>query len=93
LKQPAAGGGAEPRSSSVHPPRSAGAYHASATIEPSAFQDLAEVLPDLLKITAGMPLKFNLSVTLGDGQEVGSSTLDTVNQLLGEVSADLRLAR
>jgi hypothetical protein len=46
---------------------------ATATLEPSALQDLVEVLPDLLKIAAGVPLQLRLAVTLGDGQEIGPS--------------------
>jgi hypothetical protein len=37
------------------------------------------------------PLQFRLSVTLGDGQEVGTETIASVNKLLEEVSADLCL--
>jgi hypothetical protein len=92
LKQPAASGAAEPKPAGGYVTRPAGVYHASAALEPSAFQDLAEALPDLLKITAGLPLKFSLSVTLGDGQEIEPATVDSVNQLLEQVNAELRLA-
>jgi hypothetical protein len=68
LVQPAAGGSAAEPPSGGYTPRPQGAYHGSAALEPSAFQDLVEVLPDLIKIAAGVPLKFDLSVTLGDGQ-------------------------
>jgi hypothetical protein len=54
---------------------------------------LVEVLPDLLKIAAGVPLQFRLSITLGDSQEVAVATVDTVNRLLGEVNTELRLTR
>jgi len=37
-------------------------------------------------------LKFNLSVTLGDGQEIPSTTIDSVNQLFEQVNDELRLA-
>jgi hypothetical protein len=91
LKAPAARGAGEPPPQGGYVPRPAGIYHASAGLEPSAFQDFAEVLPDLLKITAGVPLKFSLSVTLGDGQEIAPATVDSVNQLLEQVNAELRL--
>ena len=84
LKQPDSGGdGFSPR-----PP---GVYYASAPLEPSAFQDLVEVLPDLIKITAGVPLKFGLSVTRGDGQEIAAATIESVNQRLEQVNAELRV--
>jgi hypothetical protein len=55
LRQPAAGGGVtEPPSGPGFAPRPPGAYHASAALDPSAFQDLVEVLPDLIKIAAGV---------------------------------------
>jgi hypothetical protein len=90
LRQPAPGGAGEPLPG--EPPPS-GVYRATATLEASAFQDLVDVLSDLLKIAAGVPLQFRLSVTLGDGQEVPPGTVDSVNQLLGGVSGELRLMR
>jgi hypothetical protein len=92
LKQPTVSGAAEPVPGGGYTPRPPGVYHASAALEPSAFQDLVEVLPDLIKIAAGVPLKFNLLVTLGDGQEIPSTTIDSVNQLFEQVNEELRLA-
>ena len=70
-----------------------GVYYSSADLEPSRLQDLVDVLPDILNLTApaGVPLQFKLSVTLGDGQEVASQTVQSLNKLLEEVSANLRL--
>ena len=90
LTQPAPGGAGEPLPGEPPP---AGVFRATATLEASAFQDLVEVLPDLIKIAAGVPLKFSLSVTLGDGQDVPLAAVNSVNRLLGEVSAELRLTR
>jgi hypothetical protein len=90
LKQPAAMD--DPPSPGEYVSRPQGIFHASAAVEASAFQDLVEVLPDLIKLAAGIPLQFRLSVTLGDGQEVGNETVVAVNKLLEEVSADLRLS-
>jgi hypothetical protein len=90
LKQPAAVTEPPP---GPYTPRPQGIYYASAALDASAFQDLVEVLPDLLKIAAGIPLQFHLSVTLGDGQEVSPETVGSVNQLLEQVSTDLRLTR
>ena len=68
-----------------------GVYTSSVELDPSNLQDLIEVLPDIIKAAAGVPLQFKLSVTLGDGQEVGSDTIESLNTLLEEVSANLRL--
>jgi hypothetical protein len=72
-------------------PKPKGVYTSAAALEPSALQDLVDVLPDVIKAAAGVPLQFQLSVTLGDGQVVGSETVESINKLLEEVSADLRL--
>jgi hypothetical protein len=95
LKQPASGGGAAESQpgGGVYVSRPPGIYHAMATLEPSAFQDLVEVLPDLIKIAAGVSLKFSLSVTLGDGQEIAAATLEKVKELLEHVSAELRFTQ
>lgn len=88
LKQPAAPGGmAEP----IHTYRPKGVYTSSAALEPSALQDFVDVLPDVIKAAAGVPLRFQLAVTLGDGQEIGAETVESINRLLVEVSPDLRL--
>ncbi len=68
-----------------------GVYTSSVELDPSNLQDLIEVLPDIIKAAAGVPLQFKLSVTLGDGQEVGSDTIESLNTLLEEVSANFRL--
>lgn len=91
LKQPTASGGfAEPRGGG-YAPKPIGTYASSAILEPPALQDLVDVLPDILTAAAGVPLQFRLSVTMGDGQEVGIETVDSINKLLEEVSSDLRL--
>ncbi len=68
-----------------------GVYTSSAELDPSNFQDLIDVLPAIIKTAAGVPLQFKLSVTLGDGQEVPSRTVESLNTLLEEVSTNLRL--
>ena len=49
------------------------------------------MLPDVVKAAAGVPLQFQLHISLGDGQEVRSETIESINKLLEEVSSDLRL--
>ena len=68
-----------------------GVYASAAELDPSNLQDLMDVLPDIIKVAAGVPLQFRLSVTLGDGQEVASDTVESLNTLLEDVSANLRL--
>jgi hypothetical protein len=69
-----------------------GVYTASAALEPSALQDLVDVLPDIVKAAAGVPLRFDVSVTLGSSQEIGKETIETINKLLEGVSAALSLS-
>jgi hypothetical protein len=91
LKQPAGGGALGEPQPGPFVPKPKGVYTGSAVLEPSALQDLVDVLPDVIKAAAGVPLQFHLSVTLGDGQEIGSETVESINKLLEEVSSDLRL--
>lgn len=91
LKQPAASGGIGEPLFGGYAPKPKGAYTSSAPLEPSALQDLVDVLPDVVKAAAGVPLQFQLSVTLGNGQEVGTETVESINRFLSEVSADLCL--
>jgi hypothetical protein len=91
LKQPAAGGGLGEPPQGPFVPKPKGVYTSSAVLEPSELQDLVDALPDVVKAAAGVPLQFQLSVTLGDGQEIGSETVESINKLLEEVSPDLRL--
>ena len=67
------------------------AYTSSAVLEPSGLQDLVDALPDIVKVAAGVALEFRLDVTLGDGKDLVPETVESVNELLKEVSPDLRL--
>lgn len=49
------------------------------------------MLPNVVKAAAGVPLQFQLQISLGDGQDVGSETIESINTLLDEVSPRLRL--
>jgi hypothetical protein len=91
LTQPAAPVGMAGPKPGGYVPKPKGVYTSSAALEPSALQDLVEVLPEVIKAAAGMPLHFQLSVTLGNGQEIGSETVESISKLLEEVSLDLRL--
>jgi Protein of unknown function (DUF499) len=88
LKQPAK---ISERGPEEYTPRPKGVYTSSATLEPLALQDLIDLLPDIIKIAAGIPLRFHLSVTLGDGQEIGPEIVASVNKLLADINSDLQL--
>ena len=68
-----------------------GAYTGSAVLEPNELQDLVDALPDVVKTAAGVPLQLRVHITLGDGGDVASETLTSLNELLESVSAGLRL--
>ena len=90
LMQP--GTGAEGTGPSPAPePGPAGAYKSSARLDPGVLQDLVETLPDVIKAAAGVPLRFDVHITLGDGSEVAPETVEAVNELLKGVSDELRL--
>ena len=72
-------------------PASAGGRTFSARLEPGALQDLVETLPDVIQATAGVTLRFDVTVTLGDGTEIALETIEAVNELLKGVSDDLCL--
>ena len=60
-------------------------------MEPAAIQDLVDDLPKIIKAAAGIPLRFRLNVSLGDGHEIGAEKIETINKLLEKISPDLRL--
>lgn len=67
---------------------------AHAELEPSEIQDLAEIIPSLLKLKAkfNTPLKFQVQIELGDGKEKPSEeTAKEINKLLTDLKADFKL--
>ena len=68
-------------------------YRSSAALEPDGLQDLIDALPEIVKAAAGVPLEFRLEVTLGEGKDVAVETVDSLNELLKDVSPDLCLKR
>jgi hypothetical protein len=83
----------QPSDGVVRPPEvpKKGIYTATAALEPPALQDFVDVLPDVIKAAAGVPLQLQLSITLGDGKEVGPDTISSVNELLAKVNSELRV--
>jgi hypothetical protein len=91
LKQPTTTHGTSERPPEDYAPTPKDVYIASAALEPSVLQDVVDVLPDIIKAAAGVPLQFRLSVTLGNGQTIDAATVASVNKLLEGVHTDLRL--
>ena len=54
----------------------------AALLEPNELQDLVDTLPEVVKAAAGVPLRFHLRITLGDGGDVPSETVTSLNELL-----------
>ena len=62
--------------------------------DPAALQDLVDALPEIVKAAAGLPLEFRLDVTLGASvKDIQTSTLESIDKLLRDVSPDLGLKR
>ena len=70
-----------------------GAHTGSADLEPNELQDLIDVLPNVITVAVGVPLRFHIRITLGDGDDVAPETVSSLNELLEGVSSDLRLMK
>ena len=70
-----------------------GAHTGSANLEPQELQDLIEVLPNVITAAAGVPLRFHIRITLGDGGDVPPESVSSLNELLESVSSDLSLTK
>ncbi len=90
LKQPTQGDMGEP-TPGPFVPKPKGVYASSASLEPSGLQDLVDVLPDVVKAAAGVPLRFQISISLGDGQEISLEAVERISKVLEQVSTELRL--
>lgn len=67
---------------------------ATAIMEPSEIQNLADAMPRLLNIKAKskVPIAFTVRIELGNGQEVPDDTVvEQVNEVLKEVKGDFRV--
>ena len=66
---------------------------ASAELEPSEIQDLADAMPRLLEVKAkaNLPMRFKVRIELGDGQEMPSPEVaGELGDILGEVKGEFR---
>lgn len=95
LAVPAEAAPAEPGGIRMPRPVPYGAYTAEAELRPAEIQNLADVIGDLIKATAGLSLSFRVQIELsGDGgQPVSEDRAEAVNQVLAEVSSDIQLRR
>lgn len=91
LRQPAGPGGVAEPAPGGYVPKPRGVYISSAVLQPSELQDLVDVLPDVVKAAVGVPLRFQLQISLGDGEEINSAKVEEVNKLLESVSPELRV--
>ena len=62
-----------------------------AILRPDQIQDLAELVPELIKITAGYELSFGLRVVVKGKERPSASIADGINKALAEIGADLHL--
>ena len=76
---------------SGHTAEHQGAHTGSADLEPNELQDLVDVLPEVIKASAGLPLRFHVRITLGDGDEVPSESVASLNEILEGIRPDLQL--
>ena len=68
-----------------------GARSGAADLEPNELQDLVDALPDVITAAAGVPLRLHVRITLGDGEDVPSESVTSVNEIIGSVKPALCL--
>jgi hypothetical protein len=66
-------------------------FVADAELRPSEIQDLADVIGEIAKAAVGQDLRFCLHVELGGSTPPPEDVVGKVNEILGQVSEDLRL--
>jgi hypothetical protein len=93
LRQPAPSGGLADAASGAYGSKPKGVYTSSALLQPNQLQDLVDVLDDIVKAAVGVALRFQLQISLGDGEDISSEKLREVNQLLESVSPELRVQK
>ena len=75
----------------AYKPKPKGVRYAEAALDPVALQDLVDVLPDVVKAAAGVPLSFRLHIQVGDGEELDPALIVKINDILEGVSPGLQL--
>ena len=64
---------------------------AEAVLEADRVQDLADQVPELLKAAVGNELRFTVRIEVGGTTAPSPEAVEKINDLLAEVSEDLRL--
>jgi hypothetical protein len=91
LRQPAASGSTAGAAAGADGSKPKGVYTSSAVLQPNELQDLVDVLDDIVKAAVGVPLRFQLQISLGDGENVSAAKVEEVNKLLESVTPELRV--
>ena len=52
---------------------------------------MVDALPEVIKAAAGVPLQFHVRITLGDGGDIPSETVTSLNELLEGIKSDFCL--
>ena len=68
-----------------------GVLAAEATLEGHGIQDLAELVPEILEAAVGDRIEFKVRVQIGGEVEPDPAKVERINELLSEVSEELRL--
>ena len=90
----AVGGGATPGGGLAGPTPGSKRRVARSELEPSEIQDLADCIPQLLKIKtkSNLPMTFHVQIELGDGhEEPDEASTQDVNDLLEEIKDGFKL--
>ena len=64
---------------------------AEVSLKPNQLQDFVDVLPDILKATAGSEMSFRLTVEIKGKARPSDKTVATINKLLESVAPNLRV--
>lgn len=71
--------------------RPTGMLVAEASLEAHGIQDLADQIPGITQAAAGSSLSFNIRIELGDDAAPDQAVVDKINDLLSQISDDLKL--
>ncbi|MPZ45705.1 MAG: DUF499 domain-containing protein [Betaproteobacteria bacterium] len=72
-------------------PSALGAKAATADLATSEVQDLAEYVGEIRQAAAGYPLKFRITIAVGDTSQVPQGVVDDVNRFLNRIRAGWQL--
>ncbi|HWQ37446.1 MAG TPA: DUF499 domain-containing protein [Burkholderiales bacterium] len=72
-------------------PKPKGLLIAEATLQANGIQDLADQIPEIMRAAVGHDLKFHVRVEFGGETPPTSETVDQLNNLLAQVSEELKL--